>query len=604
MEKFLNGVWKVKPSKFYIENSSRRVFHHVKSEPWCFFVTKFLRTISQIEVSNYMKTSVKTRLLAFVNRRTFKEGVEEFLVSVFLKWLLIPTMIASFFFVFIIWVNTTSAEIESRVILVKWDAQIKHLWWQWEDISSNEILSIWDTIKTSIDSLVEIYYYDNSVTRISENSIISVSSLSSNPYRNLPTILSVESWNIWNQVISSEYDFQVDTWDTFTSTKKWVFYVKKDKITKIAAISQPLSVRIISNNNLSFSKKIAAWFWISTSEYNSDNTSLSTLEPSKIMKDEWEIKNRLADAVYKEKLINKINSNAIKDVSILPNNKLYFAKKELENITNKKSIDVIKKRLQELKVITINNIKNLAKENISVIEKLKVNLTKEENIELVVFLKKEINKLDIVLPQDKLYQYKLYVSDLLIEIDDTWSYNNQISLNRINEAQEIAWSTKNNNDLLVALNHFIQAKPETDEEDWVNELRKSLAYKNDLLFALQSLEGSLEKSSDVVKIVRREKIKVAHDIKQIIKEVSPTPVSELWASLNDSYYYANQIHNFLKRVNTYGSERSRENTLYWILEELPCDKNNLELLYSLREKVEGWLSTIVSKAILKTMRCD
>ena len=593
IEQFLKGVEKIKPSGRFANNSSRRLMSYIKDWSWDFFIIRILRKITPVQISMYMKIDVRNRILAFVNKRTFFGNLRYFISSVLLKWILIPTLTASFFFVFIIWVNTTSAEFESQVFLVKWSAQIKHLWGIWTNISQNEILNIWDRIKTDPDSLVEIYYYDNSVTRIAENSIISISSLASNPYRKLPTIVNVENWRIWNQVISS-FSFQVETTDAHVSTQKWVFDVKKDLVTEIAAISNSLDVKTMGSDKILLSRRIWAWYWIKT----------NSLELTRIKKGRWEVENSLADTIHKDKLINKITDSAVNDVSILPSNKLYFAKMKLEDIRNEEVISVIKKRLQELKVLTLNKIWDLVLENINIIEELKVSLNKDEKSDFILFLSKELGKLWVILPWHNLYEYKIYVSSLLIEMDDTWVYQKQIVLDRINEAQEIAISTKDTDNLLVALDQFSIVEVGVDKSVWINNLRKSLASKNDILFALQSLEDSVVKWSDVSKLVRKEKIKIAHDINQIVKEIAPQKDGEIIRSTNNTAYFSKQIHSFLDRINKYSSEKSRENTLYWILEELPCDKGNLELLYTFREKLNDNLAALVSKAILKTMRCE
>ena len=593
LTEFLKGVEKLEPSSCFTRNSSKRLMNHVNNWTWDFFIIRILNKISPVKISLYMKNDVRNRILAFVKKRTFLENLRYFISSVVLKWILIPTLMASFFFVFIIWVNTTSAEFESQVFLVKWRAQIKHLWGIWKNISQNEILNIRDRIKSDSDSLVEIFYYDNSVSRIAENSVVSISSLASNPYKNLPTILKVENWRVWNKVISS-LSFQVETTDAHISTQKWVFDVKKDLITEIAAISNSLDVKMIWAKNMLLSKRIWAWYWIKTSSF----------ELSKIKKWRWEIENNLADNIYKDRLISKIADNAVNDVSILPSNKLYFAKKKLEDLSNENIVSVIKKRLQELKVLTLNSIWDLSLKNINTVEELKVTLNSDEKANFIIFLNKELWKLGVILPWHNLYQYKLYISSLLLELDDTWVYQKQMVLDRINEAQEIALSTNDTDNLLVALNQFSRIVVDIDTDIWINKLKSSLASKNDVLFALQSLENLVDKWGKVSKIVRKEKIKIAYDIKQIVKEIAPQKNGEFIQSTNDTAYFAKQIHDFLDRINRYSSDKSRENTLYWILENLPCDKNNLEFLYSFREKLDENLASLVSKAILKTMRCE
>lgn len=591
IENILKKLWKYKPSDEFKEDSRRRIMSFIQSE-WQSKIIAFLKSIPKPRISLYLRHIVRERLLNYIQRKTIFDYISELFNVIPFKWTIASTLIASFFFVFVVWVNYTSAEVESRIILVKWSAEIKNLWGQWEAISNSRPLTIWDKIRTWKDWLVEIYYYDNSVTRIAANSEISVSSLTTDHYHSIPTILKIESWRIWNQILSQDHNFQVETWDAFVKTNNWVFDINKNWVTEIAAISQPLDVKIIWNQDVQFSRKIWAWFKIKT-----DNNKVQ-----KLSDDSWQSQNKKADSAHKENLLQSIVRWANEDVNILPSSIMYFAKKGLESLASDSNPTLIIKRLQELKILILNKNTDLIDSNQAIISWLMASLTTSEKNEVLKFINREFKRVSLFLPWNALYDYKIYISDLAIQLDTDWKFRSIVAKMRLDEAQEVASTLHDSWKLLVVLNEFKEVESSSPQENSAWNLRNILSEKNDHLFMLQSIANSVE-GSEAKDEVQEEQKKIAQDIKEIVKNLSQyqNPNRNLDNS-NSVRQFAQTISTYLDRINKYETPNWRKNTLHWILNEIPSNNDSLELLYSLREKVDPSLSIAISKKILDILR--
>ena len=102
IEKMLGQLKRVKPCMEYKEHSFDRVMSYVGNDKKEYFVVKLLKNISGPRISYYMKDVVRDRILTFIKRKTFIDHVREFISSVILKGVIVPTLVSSFFFVFVI----------------------------------------------------------------------------------------------------------------------------------------------------------------------------------------------------------------------------------------------------------------------------------------------------------------------------------------------------------------------------------------------------------------------------------------------------------------------------------------------------------------------
>lgn len=584
-----------KPNNAYKENSKRRIISYAKNEQNEFFVLKLLKNIFIPKSSKYLQNTVKERILFIIKKKkiSFFDTLFNFFDHSWVK-LIASTLTASFFIVFVIWTNSTSAIAESKLILIKWNAQIKHLWEDWKKIKKTTVLSIWDTIKTSNNSLVEIYFYDNSISRIADNTQVSITSLTTNLLEKKPTILKLSNWRMWNQIITWENNFKIETKNASVFTKEWIFDIIQDWETKVNVISKPIKIRISWEKNRKYSK-ISAGFWIKANKKGIKTKKIES-------EDERAKKNKIADKRHREKLVSKITEKTLEELKILPSNLAYF-----NNIWwEKNPTSIAKKRIQELKILNLNKNSVLIKENKKIISDLIWNLEIYEKLEVSNFLSDEIKKLKVVIPWDNLYEYKIYISKIAQKIDPDKIYTKAIINERLYEAHEIANTVKDKKQLIVALNNFnefrkvwtwnILEKKET-------ELKEELLDKNEQLFLLQSIENTLEKDKDLKKEVVKEKQVIAKEIKEILVKISKD--ESIWKNLKNTLstkVFIEKIDLLTKKVDKYKTNNWKENTLHWILKKIPSKKSNLDLLYSLRAKFDWKLSVMISKKIMKIKR--
>jgi len=595
IETILANLKNIEVNNIYKENSKRRILSYIKNEQNEFFTLKLLKNIFKPNAWKYLRQVVRERILIIAKKkkmRIFNKIFDFFNLSwIKLIW---STVTASFFVVFVIWINNTSATVQSKVVLIEWIAEIQHLWEKWEVIKNSEILWVWDKIRTLDNSLVEIYFYDNSVTRLSNNSQISISSLTTNPLELKPTVLKLINWRIWNQVITWENQFSIETKNTSITTKEWIFDITENWETNINVISKPIKVKALwSKDEYS---KISAWYWIKSDE--------NWIQTTKIIKDDnWTRKNKIADKRHREKLVSEITEKTLKEIKILPSNINYFDKISSNKETN---LSIAKKRIQELKILNLNNNSSLINENKKIIKELIADLEIYEKLELSDFLSSEIQKLKIVIPWDELYEYKIFISQVAQSIDPDKIYTKSIVNERLYEAHEVANTIKDKSKLITALNNFNSFrdtlwtwKISVDEK----VLKEELINKNDQLFLLQSIENTLEKEKDLKEAVSKEKQKIAKEIRIILIAISKDETT--WVNLENSKstkIFAETINLLTQKINKYSTLNWKKNTLHWILQEIPNDKINLDLLYSFRAQLDWELSFMVSKKIVEIKR--
>lgn len=597
------------------ENSRRRLVSYAKNENlnWNIseiFITKLItKFLNPLKISLYLKTQVRNRLLNLKKRKTFWEVFWETLKGSFTR-VIVSWTIASLFFVNILWLKTTSADIESQLFSIEWDVFIQHLWEEWKKVYSNEILSIWDKIKTWDKSVAEIYFYDNSVSRIAENTKIWIANLTTNLFEIKPIVLKLENWRIWNQIFPWKSSFKIETEKTSVNTKEWIFDIKKSTEqwteTEIQVISKPIEIKSKNWNQFNFSK-VYAWTLITS--------WINWILKDELKKDKWTEKNQVKDIKYREKIVNKIEKIQIRKSK-------NFNTKTLNNRINLDQ-DLFSETVnffQKLKIFSYNkNEKKISKLKKNIFK----NLKRSNEIfksELLYFLTQERQKLKIFIPWDSLYDYKLFISKISLEFDNTWKTIWNIKIERLNEAHELL-NLGNEEKLLSVLKKFskLNNTVNADNKDlekidfkktWKNKiafednLKDKLSKFNDELFLLQSLNNS-NISEEVEKEIKKQKDVLA---KNIIKLASIlTKDTKIQNQIFNTKEYiaiqnARKIKNYLRRVDKFKSPNWQKNKLYWILEEIKDKKENISLLYSLRAKVDWELSFMVSKKIIKIRR--
>lgn len=597
IEKLLANLDKPEINNAFRENSRRRLVSYAKNETANeLFIVKVLKEIlNPLKVSLYLKNQVRARLMNLKRKKTFWEVLWEVFHDSFTR-ILASWTIASLFFVNIIWFNTTSADIESQLFAIEWEVYIQHLWENWKKISSNEILEIWDKIKTWKESIAEIYFYDNSVSRIAENTRIWIANLTTNIFEIKPTVLKLENWRIWNQVFPSKWWFKVETDDASANTKEWIFDVKQLKEsdeTEVQVISQPIEIKTHNWSKFNYSK-VYAWTWIRSWK--------DWIVKEELKKDDWTESNQKKDIEHRENIVKKVEKIQIeksKNFKIWEWNEKMFA--ETVNFFQKIKIHFYNKNTEKISELKKNILTNFEKSD---------EIFKSE---ILNFLNWERQKLKIFLPWDNLYEYKLFVSEISLNLDKNWTTTWDIKIDRLNEAHELL-NTKDEDKLLIVLENLSKIKKnselQTEAKNWEdkikfeNNLKNKLSKSNDELFLLQSLENS-EISKAVKEKIKSQKIILAKEIKEIAWILTKDEkIQEQIAKTNNHIATQNskRVANYLSRINKFKSENWQKNTLHWILEEIPNSKENISLLYSLRAKVDWELSFAVSQKIIKVRR--
>ena len=586
IEKLLANIEKPKINKAFKENSKRRLMNYAKNETANeFFIIKVLKEILQpLNVSLYLKTAVRARLMNLKRKKSLSEVFWEIFQDSFVK-ILASWTIASLFFVNIIWFNTTSADIESRIFAVDWEVYIKHLWENWKKVYSNEILSIWDKIKTWENSMAKIYFYDNSVSRIAENTKIWIANLTTNIFEIKPTVLKLENWRVWNQVFPSKSWFKIETEKTSVNTKEWIFDVKSEKWqdTEIQVISKPLEIKSKNWNKFNYSK-VYAWVWVKSWK--------NWILKEDLKKDNWTKQNQKEDVKYRKKIVQKIEETQIAKSKnfeqILDDEKNLFSE----------SVNLF----QQLKIFFYNkNEEKIAELK----QKIEENFAKSDDIlksEILDFLTKERQKLKILLPGDNLYEYKIFVSDISINLDKNWDTIWDIKIEKLNDAHELL-ALNDNEKLLKVLDNLSKIKNKTENKD-ENSLKNKLSKSNDELFLLQSLENT-NTSKEVKEKIKQQKEVLAKEINKIAWILTKDDKLKTQIAKTNNYIAtqnAKRVNNYIKRIKKFKSKNWQQNTLHWILEEIPNKKENIALLYSLRSKLDWELSFEVSKKIIKVRR--
>lgn len=578
------------------ENSRRRLVSYAKNETTNeLFIIKVLKEIlNPLRVTLYLKTKVRNRILNLKRRKSLWELFWEILQDSFVK-ILASWTIASLFFVNIIWFNTTSADVQSQILSIKWDVYIQHLWENWKKIYSNEVLSIWDKIKTEEDSIAEIYFYDNSVSRIASNTRIWIANLTTNIFEIKPTVLKLENWRVWNQIFPSKWNFKIETDKTSVNTKEWIFDIKEStrqwKETEIQVISKPIQVKSKNWNKFSYSK-VYAWvsikFWI------------NWMLRDELKKDKWSELNQKKDIKHRNKIVRKFE-------------KLQIEKSKNFTLNDEKQFSKTIKAFQELKIHFYNkNDDDVLKLKKEILNSFKYS-DEIFKTEVFSFLNQERERLKIFLPWDSFYEYKLFISEIALEFDKSWKTAWDIKIERLNEAHELLNSQDESRlitvlDLFSSINKTVKIQKKAKNwEDLVlfeNNLKNKLSKANDELFLLQSLENS-KISKKIKEKIKIQKNILANEIREIASILTKDWIIKKQISKTKSYttiQNTKKVRGYLSKIDKFKSENWQKNTLHWILQKIPNKKENISLLYSLRSKVDWELSLMVSKKIIETRR--
>lgn len=132
---------------------------------------------------------------------------------------------------------------------------IKHPWEDfYNEIKEEQVIYVGDFVRTGENSEATVYFFDDSLVRLMDNSEIGIKNLRQNPfiYKTGVINLYLNQGHIWNKALQIQDEFSkfiVETNDSIISTNKGTFIVErtKDQKTEITTIDRSVNLTILNS---------------------------------------------------------------------------------------------------------------------------------------------------------------------------------------------------------------------------------------------------------------------------------------------------------------------------------------------------------------------
>ena len=230
----------------------------------------------------------------------------------------------------------------SYVSLVKWSWFLISSWDKKDlEIDKKTIIKVWDIVSTKAESLAVIEWWDNSITRLSENTTISIKeNYIWNDLWKINISFELLKWNIWSNVVTmldDDSNFSVEVKD-YTAAVRWtVFQVDYEN-----------DIIWVHSHKVEAKNKDWKSIWVET--WKTLNIKKFLIwDISQLLDKKWIELNKKLDSEY----LLKLRDNIIKSVYnnspwVLLNNLFSPEQKVISMISKWEEVDVINKYINEL----------------------------------------------------------------------------------------------------------------------------------------------------------------------------------------------------------------------------------------------------------------
>ena len=615
-------IGKLSPSNDFKEQAKKRLMQKIRQDKssWLEF---FLYDFQKIKASDSFHLLSKERLLCKIAQpTTFSNLIKKVFFNK--KFLSLATSCGILFvsiFTFSLYTPQT-AEASNSVYLVITEGNpiIKQLGGTWEMAKQLQELKIGDKIQTDYNDVVEVHFFNNSVTRLAHDTELTITTFFKQK-QNEKVELELNNGRVWNKVIqavSNPSDFTVKTHNSSVSTKNATFDIlaSEDEPTAINVIDHLIDVKILQKQSDSVvaKTKVTEGYKVEV-QVSSKKTIAQTAQITPIenkQNDLWFQENLEKDQVHINNLEKQREEKIIAAAGILPTSPLYSVKKGFEGakkvMTNSdkptEELTKIKQKFQEAAALSTKS--EDSDSEIALLEfKIFFNETKNKgtlNTELAEMLVDMQNDYVAALPGTQDYKIKDLLRELELEVaEDPSSVLLKRTTEKLFEAQDLFenGTPELAANLLASINEdqilLMSATGALLEEN----KKATILQKTEELQILQALKENV-KSSETTNLVALVDTIYQNTIQEINK-LAPQPeepkTTQIIAVKKDNPNASAQ--EFIDKMNIYKTQRGQENQLLSLLKKIPNNTKQIATLTEIKKLLPIDKQHLVTQKILK-----
>ncbi len=616
-------IGKLTPSKDFRKQAKKRLMLRIRQEKSS-WLEDVLYDFQKIHPADTFQIMSKERLLSKIARPTsfVPQWVRRFLLNK--KFFSLATSFGILFvsiFSFSVYTpQTVEASNSVYLVITNGDPIIKPLGQNWKMAQQLQELNIGDTIQTDHDDIVEIHFFDSSVTRLANNTELTITDFFKESLDE-KIELKLKNGRTWNKVIqavSNSSDFTVNTHNSSVSTKNATFDILAgtNQPTSINVVDHLIDVKILQSeaNSVVAKTKVAGGYKVEV-KVSSEKTVAQTAQIKPIENEytnDWFTENKEKDKIHLDNLEKKREEKIIAAAGILPNSPLYPVKKGLEEaknvITNPdQSTEKLEKITKKFRQAAALSAKAEYSESNVILEEFK-NLFQEAKNETALKpqLEKALaemqNDYTTVLPGTQEYKIKELLRELELQItDQPESVLIKRTAEKLFEAQDLFenGTPELAENLLVSISQN-QTSILNSTGAIVAEHKKTfILQKTEELQILQALKEDVksaesDKLASLVDTIHQNTI-------QEINKLTPQPKKPLKKHIvtvqkDDPKTRAQE---FINKVNIYKTQRGQNNQMLSLLKKIPNNKKQIATLTEIKKLLPVEKQYLITQKILE-----
>ena len=628
----IRKIGQIVPSNDFKEQAKNRLMQRIRQTESSWLET-MLYSFQEIKMNQSFHANSRERLIYQMNTSSF-----------------LPTWIANFFFNKKLWsvVITTcfffvsffaysiqspqrvEASNEVYLYTLTGTPLIKHLGGNWEPAKQTLELRIGDKIQTQSNDIVEILFFDNSITRLDGNTEITISTFSKEHATELISLELIKG-KIWNKVIQAVSDtsnFIVKTHNSAVSAQNATFdiEVESNTPTKINVIDHIIDVEIIqtATDNVVAKTKVIEGYAVEV-QTSEEKTMAQAAQIVPIEDDykqnAWFTENISKDAIFIKDLQKKHTDNILASAGTLPGSMLYPVKQTIKNakeiITNpdkdQQIITTLKKKLQEYAALVTASDQ---KQTTALLFECNQLFQEAANqTKLQPQLQKMIVELQVdyvtILPDSTLYRVKEVLHELQIQVSN--EANDLLSKRKTEKLFEIQDLIQNNSielasTLLASLNQENFSQTTSGTTILNNDSKRILLLqKSEELQIIQNLKqqiGNIKEQQVLVSLLEDIQNNTVNEMNSLSPPLSKPPsvavkTIQKITTIDKSDKKISKAEEFIEKINIYKNERGQTNAIVARLKKIPNNSNQISLLIEIKKSLPLKYQHFVTQKIIE-----
>ncbi|HPO06077.1 MAG TPA: FecR family protein, partial [Candidatus Gracilibacteria bacterium] len=374
------------------------------------------------------------------------------------------------------------ATAQTEIVAEKGIVKVKSLGGDWRVITEPEVLYLGDTIQTAKDSIAEIRFFDYSVTRLAENTLLNISTLALPDPDTLTrdSSLRLVKGRIWTNLTPHLRNLTIDTGAASLVAQQGVFDIQNEGLPLVRALRNMIDIK----NTHGESIQLSAGFELKMEQDNFITAPIS------FGADAWIANNQVKDEIWE----NEVKEKTTEDLKVLaglaPKGRLEPLKQIIKGNPQPSEADLLKEKIAQAKVFAFYQDQSKVSELWPLIKADITKLSTNDPAVLAEILDNEKSFFAAVDPASELYPLKKNFEALFVErAKDPLAEQLAQAKDRLLTAQSLLLDPEADKSVLVAtLNDFeainqsilAQAATSNEQIDLLNTQTADLDRLNDL----------------------------------------------------------------------------------------------------------------------------